>query len=59
MVEIKLMRLRELPKCQKCDILKICGGACIARAFQAANSLKSPDWTSCIIAQKVASESVK
>lgn len=48
----KLMSPSQLPKCKTCPHLKICGGACVARAYQGGGSLESPDWTSCVIAQK-------
>ena len=54
MKAFKLMSPRQLPKCRDCSHLKICGGACVARAFQMGGSLESPDWTSCVIAQKFA-----
>lgn len=49
----KLMSPRQLPKCRSCPHLKVCGGACVARAYQMGGSLESPDWTSCVIAQKL------
>lgn len=52
----KLMSPRRLPKCRACLYLAICGGACVARAFQNGGSLESPDWTSCIIAQQFGAE---
>lgn len=50
----KLTSPRQLPKCRSCPHLKVCGGACVARAYQMGGSLESPDWTSCVIAQKFA-----
>lgn len=47
----KLMNPRQLSKCGNCSLLKMCGGACVARAFHSCGSLDSPDWTSCIIAE--------
>lgn len=52
----KLMSPRQLPKCRDCPYLAICGGACVARAFQNGGTLESPDWTSCMIAQQFAAE---
>lgn len=54
----KLMSPRRLPKCRACRYLKICGGACVARAVQTGGSIKSPDWTSCVIAQKLARDNI-
>ncbi len=52
MTDFKLMSPKQLPKCKSCPHLKICGGACVARAYQNGGSLESSDWTSCTIAQK-------
>lgn len=52
----KMMSPRDLPKCRDCPYLKICGGACVARAFHTGGSLTAADWTSCIIAQKFTAE---
>lgn len=52
----KLMSPRQLPKCRNCPYLTICGGACVARAFQNGGTLESPDWASCMIAQQFAAE---
>lgn len=56
MQAFKLMSPLDLPKCRNCPYLKICGGACVARAFHTGGSLDSADWTSCIIAQKFSRE---
>lgn len=56
MTAFKRMSPRQLPKCRECPHLKICGGACVARAFQTGGFLESPDWTACVIAQKIAAE---
>ena len=53
MKSFKLMSPRQLPKCKVCPHLQICGGACVARAYQNGGSFESPDWTSCVIAQKI------
>ena len=52
----KLMSPRELPKCRACPHLQVCGGACIARAYQDGGSIESPDWASCAIAQQLAAD---
>lgn len=54
----KLMSPQQLPKCSSCPHLKICGGACVARAHQMGGSLDAPDWTSCVIAQKLSQDLV-
>ncbi|OGY48293.1 MAG: hypothetical protein A2840_02050 [Candidatus Buchananbacteria bacterium RIFCSPHIGHO2_01_FULL_47_11b] len=56
MKNFKLMSPGQLPKCKACPHLKVCGGACVARAYQNGGSLDSPDWTSCVIAQKFSQE---
>lgn len=56
MQAFKLMGPKQLPKCRNCPHLKVCGGACVARAYQTGGSLDSPDWTSCTIAQKFMQE---
>lgn len=56
MTAFKRMSIRQLPKCRECPHLKICGGACVARSFQTGGLLESPDWTACVIAQKIAAE---
>jgi radical SAM protein with 4Fe4S-binding SPASM domain len=58
MKEFKLMSPRQLPICESCPHLKICGGACVARAYQSGGSIDSPDWTSCVIAQKLAQDNL-
>ena len=56
MKKFKLMSPNELPKCKKCPDLRLCGGACVARAYQEGGSLDSSDWISCVIAQKVSQD---
>jgi len=52
----KLMSPRQFPKCKKCSLLSICGGPCIARAFQEGGSLESPDMAACFMAHKFSKE---
>lgn len=52
MKDFKLMNPHHLPRCRICPYLRVCGGACVARAYQNGGSLESPDWISCAIAQK-------
>jgi radical SAM protein with 4Fe4S-binding SPASM domain len=56
MQEFKLMTPKHLPKCEKCHHLALCGGACVARAYQNGGSLESQDCLSCIVSQKFADE---
>ncbi|MFA6458968.1 MAG: radical SAM protein [Candidatus Paceibacterota bacterium] len=56
MQAFKLMGPRQLPKCQNCSLLNICGGACLARSFHAGGSLISVDWTSCAMARMFVQE---
>lgn len=59
MRNFKLRSPSTLPRCGKCSHLKICGGACVARAHQDGGSLESPDWTSCSIAQRLSQDMEK
>lgn len=53
MKAFKLMSPRKLGKCSTCSYLRICGGACVARAFHSGGSLDSLDLTSCLITKKI------
>jgi radical SAM protein with 4Fe4S-binding SPASM domain len=52
MQAFKLMSARQLSRCRNCPYLNVCGGACVARAYQMGGSLESPDWISCAMARK-------
>lgn len=54
MTAFKLMKNTDILKCKNCDLLKICGGACVARSFQETGSFHFGDFASCIMANKCA-----
>lgn len=52
MTTFKLMKNIDIFKCKSCNLLEICGGACVARSFQETRSLHFGDAISCIMAHK-------
>lgn len=54
MTTFKLMENTDILECKNCNLLKICGGACVARSFQKTGSLHFGDFASCIMANKCA-----
>lgn len=53
MKAFKLMNPMRLPACSNCFHFPVCGGPCLARAFQTGGTLESPDLVKCLMMQKV------
>lgn len=51
MQSFKLMRVKDLSECGHCPHLRICGGACVARAFHSGGTLQSKDSIACTLVQ--------
>jgi len=52
MTRFKQMSPLDLPKCKECDLLELCGGACVARAYCEYGALTAEDSASCFMARQ-------
>lgn len=52
MMRFKRMSPLDLPRCKECDLLKSCGGACVARAYCEFGALTAEDSASCFMARQ-------